>query len=44
MVEITDYEGETYTLEVEAKSYSQASQKASNIFSGDIYNMNIYKF
>lgn len=44
MVEITDYEGETYTLEVEAKSYSQASAKASSIFPGDIYNMNIYKF
>lgn len=44
MVEITDYEGEVYTIEVEAYSYSQASQKASNIFSGDIYNMNIYQF
>lgn len=44
MVEITDYEGETYTIEVEAKNYSQASAKASSIFPGDIYNMNIYKF
>ena len=42
-VEITDFEDECYTLEVEAKDFSQASEKAEAAFCGDIYNMNIYE-
>lgn len=42
-IEITDFDNEIYSLEVEANSYSEASEKASVGFSGDIYNMNIYQ-
>ena len=42
-VEITDFENECYTIEVEAKDFSQASEKAEALFVGDIYNMNIYE-
>lgn len=42
-VEITDFENECYTIEVEAKDFSEASEKAEALFFGDIYNMNIYE-
>ncbi len=41
-VEITDFDNETETFEVEARSESEAAQKAQAQFSGDVYMMNVY--
>lgn len=44
MVEITDFDNEIHYLEIDAKDYNSASSKASRIFKGSIYQMNIYQF
>lgn len=41
-VEITDFDNETETFEVEARSESEAAQKAQAQFGGDVYMMNVY--
>lgn len=43
-VEITDFDNDTEYLEIEAKNAEQAAEKARDIFSGDIYMMNIYAY
>lgn len=41
-VEITDFDNETETFEVEARSESEAAQQAQAQFGGDVYMMNVY--
>ena len=41
-VEITDFDNETETFEVEARSASDAAQQAQAQFGGDVYMMNVY--
>ena len=43
-VEITDFDNETETFEVEARSASDAAQQAQAQFGGDVYMMNVYSF
>ena len=42
-VEIVDFENETHFFEVEAQNEQEADSKASRLFGGDIYMMNIYE-
>jgi hypothetical protein len=42
-VEIVDFDNETHFFEVEAQNEQEADSKASRIFGGDIYMMNIYE-
>lgn len=43
-VEIVDFENETHFFEVEAENEAEANNKASQLFGGDIYMMNIYEY
>lgn len=43
-VEIVDFENETHYFEVEAENEAEANNKASQLFGGDIYMMNIYEY
>ena len=43
-VEIEDFDGEIFYYEVEAKSVDEANEKATELYSGDIYMMNIYEY
>lgn len=43
-VEIQDFDGEVFYYEVEASNEDEANDRASEMFSGDIYMMNIYEF
>ena len=43
-VEIVDFENETHFYEVEAQNEQEANSKASDLFGGDIYMMNIYEY
>ena len=43
-VEIVDFENETHFFEVEAENEAEANSKASQLFGGDIYMMNIYEY
>ena len=43
-VEIVDFENETHFFEVEAENETEANYKASQLFGGDIYMMNIYEY
>lgn len=46
-VEVENYDGETFDFEIEAHSFSEASELASFRAAEDgidVYNMNIYKY
>lgn len=43
-VEIQDFDGEVFYYEVEASNEDEANDRATEMFSGDIYMMNIYEF
>ena len=43
-VEIVDFENETHYFEVESENEAEGNNKASQLFGGDIYMMNIYEY
>ena len=43
-VEIQDFDGEVFYYEVEASNEDEANDRATEMFSGDIYMMNIYEY
>ena len=46
-VEVTDYDGESKTFEIEARTQEEAARKADDYsirHGWDVYNMNIYQY
>lgn len=42
-VDVENFDNEVESYEVEASSASEAAEIAESLFSGDVYNMNIYE-